>query len=68
MVEGHVPQGVWVQVPPSASDGRHMAAFCIHCISRKILPEIISVKAKLRESQIVIKIALCGKMHKDFWK
>jgi hypothetical protein len=41
MVEGHVPQGVWVQVPPSASDGRLMAAFCVvQSFSRRILPDI----------------------------
>jgi hypothetical protein len=33
MVEGHVPQGVWVQVPPSASNGRYLAAFFMQSIS-----------------------------------
>ncbi len=27
MVEGHVPQGVGVQVPPSACKGRHLVTF-----------------------------------------
>jgi len=26
MVEGHVPQGVWVQLPPSAQKSRFRAA------------------------------------------
>jgi hypothetical protein len=28
MVEGHVPQGVWVQLPPSALNRRKAVFFC----------------------------------------
>jgi hypothetical protein len=34
MVEGHVPQGVGVQVPPSACKGRLLVTFlfCLYCL------------------------------------